>query len=245
MSVHNSEKVYAGLFHHFHQLWTVQLCNTLNQGVMPEGYFALVESHALGVVPDVLTLHRRDRSDSDSGSPLATSGIAILDAPPQAAIISEEEEEAIYVEKANRIKVHRSGGDLVSVIELVSPGNKSSKAAVTDFVEKSQQLIQSGVHLFVIDLFPPTRRDPQGLHPLIWDYFREEPFELPRDKQLCIMSYYAALMKKAYVEPLAIGGPLPKMPLFLSQTHYVYLPLEETYAAAFTACPSVVKEAVG
>jgi Protein of unknown function (DUF4058) len=244
MSVHNWQKVYAGLFHHFHQSWTMRICDALNQGIMPKGYYALVESHALGVVPDVLTLNRRESDDVDSGPPMAKGGIAILDAPPQAAIISEVEEEAIYVEKANRIKIHRSGGDLVSVIELVSPGNKSSKASITSFVEKSQQLIQSGVHLFVIDLFPPTRRDPHGLHPLIWDYFREEPFDLPRDKPLCVMSYFAALMKKAYVEPLAIGGALPKMPLFLSQTHYVHLPLEETYAAAFAACPSVVKEGV-
>lgn len=244
MAVHDWKKVYAGLFHHFHQLWTVQLCNTLNQNVMPEGYYALVEAHALGVVPDVLTLHRRDESDSDSRSPSTRGGIAVLDAPPQATVISEADEEAIYVEKANRIKIHRSSGDLVSVIELVSPGNKSSKAAITAFVEKSQQLIQSGVHLFVIDLFPPKRRDPHGLHPLIWDYFREEPFDLPPDKPLCVMSYYAALMKKAYVEPIAIGGALPRMPLFLSRTHYVHVPLEETYAVAFAACPAILKDAV-
>lgn len=244
MAVHNWTKVYSGLFYHFHQSWTIRICDALNQGIMPKGYYALVESHALGVVPDVLTLNKRDSDDADLDIPKAKGGIAILDAPPHAAIVSEEEEDAIYVAKANRVKIHRSGGDLVSVIELVSPGNKSSKAAITDFVEKGQQLIQSGVHLLVIDLFPPKRRDPHGLHPLIWDYFHEEPFELPRDKPLCVMSYHAALTKKAYVEPLAIGGSLPKMPLFLSQTHYVYLPLEDTYAAAFAACPSVLKEAV-
>jgi len=33
----------------------------------------------------------------------------------------------------------------------------------------------------------------------------------------------------AYVEPVAVGQPLPDMPLFLKPEFYVPAPLEETY----------------
>jgi len=37
----------------------------------------------------------------------------------------------------------------------------------------AQLLIRQGIHLLVIDLFPPGQRDPQGLHKAIWDEFLE------------------------------------------------------------------------
>ena len=80
-------------------------------------------------------------------------------------------------------------GDLVAVIEVVSPGNKSSRAAIRSFVDKAVAFLRQGVHLLIIDLFPPTPRDPQGMHPLIWDEIVEEPFELPADKPLTLAAY--------------------------------------------------------
>ena len=41
----------------------------------------------------------------------------------------------------------------------------------------------------------------------------------------------------AFVEPLAVGHPLPPMPLYLTPDGYVYVPLEETYQAAFAGVP--------
>jgi len=34
-----------------------------------------------------------------------------------------------------------------------------------------------GVHLLLIDLFPSSKRDPQGIHQAIWDQFVEEDLE--------------------------------------------------------------------
>ncbi len=83
------------------------------------------------------------------------------------------------------------------------------------FVEKTSNLIVQGVHLLVIDLFPPSKRDPQGIHKAIWDEFVEEDFELPADKPLTLASYDAGPPPTAYVEPIAVGDALPDMPLFL------------------------------
>src|SRR5262245_29859786 len=46
-------------------------------------------------------------------------------------------------------------------------------------------------HLLVIDLLPPTPRDPHGMHKAIWDEIEEEPFELPPDKPLTLAAYVA------------------------------------------------------
>ena len=49
--------------------------------------------------------------------------------------------------------------------------NKFSNNELRTFVEKTSNMIAQGVHLLVIDLFPPSKRDPQGIHKAIWDEF--------------------------------------------------------------------------
>ena len=56
-----------------------------------------------------------------------------------------------------------------------------------------------------MDLFPPSIRDPHGVHKAIWDQFKEEPFELPSDKRLTLAAYAAGSEKVAYVENVAVG----------------------------------------
>ena len=111
-------------------------------------------------------------------------------------------------------------------------------------MDKAVQFLRQGVHLLIIDLFPPTPRDPQGLHPLIWDEILEEPFELPPDRPLTLAAYSAGPVKVACVEPVAVGDVLPEMPLFLVPEQYVSAPLEPSYQVTWNACPAAFKEAV-
>ena len=138
-------------------------------------------------------------------------------------------EDQIYVRKADRIAIHHRHGEVVAVVDIVSPGNKASSSALRIFAEKTTELITQGVHLLVIDLFPPSQRDPQGIHKAIWDQIKEEDFELPADKRLTLGSYDAGPPPTAYVEPIATGDTLPDMPLFLKPEFYVPAPLEATY----------------
>ena len=96
----------------------------------------------------------------------------------------------------------------------------------------------------VVDLFPPTARDPQGIHEAIWGGFSGEPFVLPPDKQLTLVSYLANLTSTAYIEPVAVGDAMPEMPIFLDNKTYVRVPLEETYNATWNACPDEFKERI-
>ena len=49
---------------------------------------------------------------------------------------------------------------------------------------------------------------------------------------------------EVYLEHLAIGDPLPPMPLFLNPARYVNVPLEPTYAEAYRAMPAFWREVV-
>jgi hypothetical protein len=50
-------------------------------------------------------------------------------------------------------------------------------------------------------------------------------------------AYAAGFVKTAYVQPFAVGDLLIDMPLFLDADHYVNVPLEDTYQAAFHGIP--------
>jgi hypothetical protein len=237
MPVHDWIRVDAGLFHDFHQSWTVALRNALNTGGLPPDYFALVEQRIQGPIPDVLTLKL---SPGAPGPSKGTSGLAVATAPPRTRLVRRHEAD-IYAGKANRITVRHRHGDVVAVIEIISPGNKASRSEFRYFVEKAADLIRLGIHLLVVDLFPPGPRDPHGLPKAIWDEFQEEDFELPPDKPLTLASYDAGPPRVAYVEPIAVGDPLPAMPLFLKPEFYVPAPLEETYQATWDLSPAVFR----
>ncbi len=130
---------------------------------------------------------------------------------------------------------------MVAVLEIVSPGNKESRHAIRTFARKALAFLNAKIHLLIVDLFPPGRRDPQGIHKVIWDQLRDEPFTLPPDKPLTLAAYAAGGEITAYVEPVAVGDPLPDMPVFLTVDRYVPCPLESTYQTAWEQFPAPLK----
>ena len=238
MPIHDWTRVRSGTFHHFHQRWISALCDALNSGGLPPDYFALAEQVAGGPIPDVLAL---EKLPGNASEPLRSAGgVAVAELPPKTRFVREAEDEQ-YARKANRVTIRHHEGQIVAVIEIVSPGNKDSRSAFRSFVEKAVDLIRQGIHLLIIDLFPPGKRDPHGVHQAIWDEIREEDFELPAGKPLTLAAYSAGVRKKAYVEPVAVGDSLPDMPLFLEPEIYVPSPLEATYETSWKVFPSAFK----
>jgi hypothetical protein len=130
------------------------------------------------------------------------------------------------------------------VIEILSPGNKDSRAALRDFVEKTVDCLRKGIHVLVVDLFHPTQRDPYGIHKVIWDEIVEEDFTFPDGKDLILVSYKTGGERAAYIEPVTVGDALPEMPLFLTHDLHVMVPLELTYQATWDASPEELRIAV-
>lgn len=86
---------------------------------------------------------------------------------------------------------------------------------------------------------PPGPRDPNGIHAAIWDDFAGQRFDLPADKPLTLVAYEADFYDtQAYIETLAVGDPLPDMPLFLAPQCHILVPLEATYQAAWETVPA-------
>jgi len=237
MPIHDWTRVDAGLFHAFHQRWISALCDALNTGGLPPEYFALPEQNIRDPIPDVLTLQLSPGTEIPSNG---TTVLAVATAPPRTRLIRRTEAD-IYAGKADRITVRHRHGDVVAVIEILSPGNKGSRAEFRAFVEKAAAILRQKVHLLLVDLFPPGARDPQGIHKALWDEFQEEEFALPPDKPLTLAAYDAGPPQVAYVEQVAVRDALPDMPLFLKAEYYVPAPLEATYQTTWRLFPAPLK----
>ncbi len=232
MPMHDWSRVEPTIYHHFHQQWTAEICKALN-GLLPPGFSALIEQWAAGLTPDVLTVERRrpDRPRSE--------GVATL---PRTRLTIESRED-FFVKRANRVAIRHRLGDLVCVIEVVSPGNKSGRHAIRSFVEKTHEFLRSGVNVLLIDPFPPGPRDPHSLHKLIWDEIEDLPFDLPADEPLLLASYRAGdpsvgASVLANIEPLGVGALVPDMPAWIDWDLFVEVPLERAYSAAWDAGPA-------
>jgi len=53
-------------------------------------------------------------------------------------------------------------------------------------VEKAEELLRGGIHLLIVDLFPPGPRDPHGMGKAIWDEMTDNKFVLPSGKPLSV-----------------------------------------------------------
>lgn len=243
MPIHNWKSVESGIFHGFHQVWSTRIMESLNR-VLPSDHYAIVEQNATlseknRFEPDVVTL----RSDSFNSS---TAGVA-LGSPPQTSRRVRDDLDA-YASKKNIVSVrHVTGDEIVAIVELVSPGNKSSFRDMRQFVAKIEQLLRRGIHVLLVDLFPPSKTNPNGLHEAIWDHFdSRDPEPMAPARPLMTMSYenHGQSSMEAYLEALSVGGVIPSMPVFLECDGCVMVPLEETYNSAYAAMPERLKSLI-
>src|SRR4051794_27728281 len=115
MPLHDWTRVDAGLFHDFHQGWTVALRNALNSGVLPPDYSALVEQRIAGPIADVLTLELSPAGEG-AGAGGEQGGVAVATAPPRTDLTRRSDAE-VYAGRANRITVRHRHGRVVAVVE--------------------------------------------------------------------------------------------------------------------------------
>jgi hypothetical protein len=242
MPIHDWTRVSAGTWHAFHLSWISEIQQALNDGLLPPRYYAQAEQIAGPLGPDVLALQEPDTPITD-GKPAPGSedgeggGVAVAAAPPRMRLTAETEMNDYVLKRRTIVIRHNSGDRIVGLMELVSPGNKSAQHAIDSFVEKAREALYRCYHLVVVDLFPPGPRDPNGIHAAIWGEFSDEPFALPADEPLTLVSYSAGQRKRAYIEPTAVGRALIDVPLFLTPETYVNVPLESTYLAAYRGVP--------
>lgn len=237
MPAHDWTRVEAGIFHAFHHGWIEELSRALNRGILPDTFYALPEQHAAGFGPDVLTLQGSGEDKDEAEDTAAPRNGGLLVAAPKLQVTAETDME-FYRRKQKSVVIHHISGDrIVAMIEIVSPGNKSTRHALHKFIKKAAELLDQGIHLLIVDVLPPGRRDPQGMHAAIWDEIAGQEFKLPAGQALALATYETDLSIRTYVQTRAIGDVLPDMPLFLAPNACVQVPLEMTYQAAFAGMP--------
>ena len=136
MPMHDWKRVPPTIYHHFHQQWTISICNALNAGLLPPGYSALVEQYSSGLYPDVLAVQRRTSKPSNPRTETTT-----LEAPRTRMIVHPRE--GRFHERANRVVIRHHLGDVVCAIEVVSPGSDK-----TDRVDKMGEYASAGIPFY-------------------------------------------------------------------------------------------------
>jgi hypothetical protein len=236
MPIHDWTRASEAAYHGFQLGWITQLSASLNRGLLPKSYYAITETLELRPnanlcelsEPEAPVVHR----NCDEGL------LDAADTPPRTAYRTGDER----TQYACRIVTVRDDlNQPLSATLFVTQQDKQMPYrldAITDFAPGA---LTRGIHLLIVDLFPPSKRDPQGIHKVIWDRIKDEPFELPPDKPLTLAAYSAGTAITGYIEPLAVGDSLPDMPIFLTPDRYVPCPLESTYQASWDVFPKALK----
>ena len=130
-------------------------------------------------------------------------------------------------------------GKLVAVIELVSPSNKDRPDNRQDFVAKCEAFVNRGVCVTVVDLV--TYRDFNLYCDLLTAVGHTDPTMSANPPRT-----YAATVRKRWLTrrrskfetwsaPMAVGQPLPMLPVWVGDREWVPLELEATYVATCQA----------
>lgn len=240
MPIHDWTRVPAGIYHGFHLRWIGRLTEALNTGGLPREFYADSEQYTDGKNADVLALHR---SPAGSDIPITPTGPVATLARPANSLHRTARKPKTEKQMRRRLVVrHISGHRVVAHIEIVSPRNKDRRTAAEEFIVKGREAIDGGVHLAVIDLFPPTRAARRGLAPGIWRKYDPAPVVTPPEQPLCLASFTSAVRSEALFQFQTFGDELPPFPLSLAESLSVNLPLADTYAAAFAGSPPYLRE---
>jgi hypothetical protein len=217
------------LFHweSFHSHWASILTNQLNGGVLPPEYVAAPHVRLGAEVEiDVGTLELY--SGTENGASTAT---AVYAPPPPALTIPISFPAMDLFE----ILIRPEGSArLAAAIEFVSPANKDRPANRKAFVLKCASYLQEGAALIVVDIV--TNRSgylPQEIIDALADP--------PTARLPCVDTLYAFACRaiafsdkptclEAWPQTLALGKPLPTMPLWLAADCAIGVPFEESYA---------------
>ena len=178
MPIHDWTRVKAGIFHDFHHGWISQLSRALNRGLLAgrqykrDGRAASPGArwtgrpHAGAAAVTTVDAAGRRRTGAawrwrrGRGRPRPAStpawrkiGIRPAKGPRPPAVRHASE--------------HNTGGDGSSSSLRAT---RRAESALSSFVRKAQEAMEAGIHLLIVDLFPPGRPgDPGGIHRVIWE----------------------------------------------------------------------------
>jgi hypothetical protein len=209
-----------------HGQWPGEMVRDLST-ILPAGFRAAPRVH-LGAPFEVDV----SAYDLDSRDPDATSDPGAVQPAPSPtftveAALSEQDEYEVRIYDAER------GRQLVAAIEIVSPSNKDRPEARELFVGKVAALLQQGVCVGLVDLVTVRRANLYA--DLLSLLGRVDPQLAPTPPPLYAVALRAhkppdrPARLDAWFYPMAVGRPLPTLPIWLTPDLRVMLPLEPSY----------------
>ena len=217
----------------FHGGWPMvmveQLFHTLPQGFVAEprvrlGTFAEIDMGTFDVDSSGISI---TEPSSDGNGSVATAVVA----PPKPTFETEieileqyEYEVRIFDETRERM--------LVAAIEIVSPANKDRPETRRAFAAKCVTLLQQHVNVSIIDLIT---KHHFNLYTDVLDMLgRADPaISSPAPHVYGVTCHTrkqkGKLLLKSWTNSLAIGQPLPKLPIWLNEDDSILLDLEASY----------------
>jgi hypothetical protein len=211
-----------------HAAWATHLADGLNE-ILPPGFIALERKRfASSFEIDIGTYEETLSKGSANGT------AAVLEAPAYSPPVPKRTAVPSFAD-VTEVLVYEDPDQprLVGAIELVSPRNKDRPAAVQAFVAKCASYIADGASVIVVDVVTSRRAN---LHTELMTLLGQpDPADLPADSNLYVVAYRPMLRGdepglQIWPYPLALGEPLPTVPLRLTGDDFVPVDLESTYA---------------
>jgi hypothetical protein len=194
--------------------WVAALADILNGDLLPPEYFAEFKAR-------VSTRLERDiETFTQEGTPSAPAAV-------MPALFPDDFEVQVFSSAAGPV--------LVAAIELVSPGNKDRDEARWAFAAKCAAYLQRGIGLMIVDIV--TSRHANLHDELVALLGHTDGFAFPTPAPLYATAYRPAHRQERneidlWRESLALGAPLPMLPLAVRGLGCVPIDLEGTYMEA-------------
>lgn len=208
----------------FHATWASAIADALNEGLLPERYFAEVQTH-LGprVEIDVATMRDEPRGAGPATLPRTWTAPAATHTIPAAFV--------------GGFEVHvfsdEGGARLVAAIELISPANKDRAGHRRAFAIKCASYLVRGVSLIMVDIV--TSRQANLHDETLVLLNQSVPFQPPYG--LYAVAYRPIIREgedlvDIWPAPLQLGQALPTLPLALDAETCLPIDLDATYTDA-------------
>jgi hypothetical protein len=204
----------------FHAAWATYLAEDLNE-LLPERYYAIPLAK-FNIDIDVATLDEFGGTPAPAGRPPGSWEPSA----PQLSLPFALETDVVEVQ----VFRNEGGPELAGAVELVSPSNKDRPETREAFVTKCAAYLHHGVGLAVVDVVTERRAN---LHQLLLTRVTPEAPPAP-DTDLYATAYRPVDLDgqttlEIWHEALALGAPLPTLPLWLRGGVCMPLRLEATY----------------
>ncbi len=213
-----------------HGMWPAMIVRELIE-ILPEPYFAAPGVHS-GTLYEIDVGTYREPSAEPIGTDVGHGETAVaIYAPPKPSLTLQPQlpnqdvyEVRIYDSRRNR--------RLVAAIEIVSPSNKDRPETRGTFVSKVATLLKHDICVSIVDVVSTS---PFNLYADLMRFLGSTDPALGEPPP----SMYAVTLRMRYegqrrmmdnwYHPLAIGQPLPTLPIWLTEHFAVSLTLESSY----------------